>query len=61
MGLIPPCESDLVNPSISNKPMLCAMFGSTIMKYIFMSPPLKVRMKGKVIHRQKMGNKDRQI
>ena len=55
MGLIPPYESDIVNPSTPSKPMLCARFGSTIMKYTFMLPPPKVGMKGNVIHRQKTG------
>ena len=61
MGLIPPYESDIVNPSTSTTPMLCARFGSNIMKYTFMSPPLKVGMNEKVIHRQTIGKKYIQI
>ena len=49
-GLIPPHGSDIINPSIISKPRLCVMFGSTMLKYAFTSPPYKVGVKGKAIH-----------
>ena len=47
--LIPPCESDIVKPSIPSKTRLCTSFGSTMIKYAFMLPPPKVGVKGKSI------------
>ena len=58
-GLIPPCEINIVKPSIKNKPRLRARFGLTMVKYTFTSLPPKLEMKCKAIHGQKLTQIDR--
>ena len=58
-GLIPLCESDIVNPSVTSKPKLNAGVVLTMMMYNCVSPPPKVGVKGKAIHGQIMGHTDR--
>ena len=58
--VIRPHMNDTVNPLITNKPRLRAMFGSTIMKYAFTSSPQKMGVKGNIVHKHIMGQTCRQ-
>ena len=47
---MPPHGSNIVNSSIPIKPSLRVRFGWTMIKYVFMSPPPKVEVKGRSIY-----------
>ena len=52
--------NDIVIPIISSKPRLRARFGSTLIKYAFMSTPSKVGLNIKVMYRNTTGQANKQ-